>query len=46
MTPPLWSIGAKAATEPVYQPGTCEAHGGELEGDVILEGPRTLCCLH
>ncbi|MRG97830.1 hypothetical protein GF068_38810 [Polyangium spumosum] len=41
---PGQAIGAKSATAPVYRPGTCQAQGGELLGDVELLGPRTLCC--
>lgn len=45
VTPHGQAIGSKVAAEPVYHPGTCEAHGGELEGSVALDGPLTLCCL-
>jgi len=38
------AIGAKTATVPKYHPGICQASGGELDGDVQLLGPRTLCC--
>ena len=45
MGPPVASIGAKSASEPVYTAGICQAVGGEFSGQVTPTGPRTLCCL-
>lgn len=45
MGPPVASVGAKSASEPVYTPGVCEAFGGELLGEVTPQGARTLCCV-
>ncbi|MDC3955846.1 hypothetical protein [Polyangium jinanense] len=39
------ALGAKTAAPPVYQRGSCAPAGGEVEGDVALAGPRTLCCV-
>jgi len=45
LTTPVQVIGAKSATAPAYNSGTCQAQGGELLGAVEFLGPRTLCCL-
>ncbi|MDI1428124.1 hypothetical protein [Polyangium sorediatum] len=39
------ALGAKTAAPPVYHAGSCAPAGGDVEGDVALAGPRTLCCL-
>ncbi|MDC3979982.1 hypothetical protein [Polyangium jinanense] len=38
------AIGSKTALSPVYQPGSCQAAGGEVVGEVAKIGPRTVCC--
>ncbi|MDI1430217.1 hypothetical protein [Polyangium sorediatum] len=37
-------IAAKTAKAPTYHSGVCEASGGVPSGEVVLAGPRTLCC--
>jgi hypothetical protein len=37
-------LGGKMATEPTYEPGTCEPLGGAPIGSVELKGPSTFCC--
>lgn len=39
------AVVGKTAKGLYYQPGVCEALGGELVGDVVLTKARTVCCL-
>lgn len=38
-------LGSKSATDLTYNPGTCTPTGGQVEGDVVLSGAMTFCCL-
>ena len=37
-------LGSKQASPPVYNPGTCQASGGEQTGSVTPIDPYTFCC--
>lgn len=37
-------LGSKAATPPLYEPGSCQPSGGEPTGDIEKIGPVTFCC--
>ncbi len=39
------ALGSKECTPPVYHPGACAPHGGELTGGVGKKAEVTLCCL-
>lgn len=42
--PPGAPLGSKAASPPLYKPGTCEPSGGDPTGTVTPFGPMTFCC--